>query len=128
MRLENGDIVIADTDIFIKHYGVTFRDREGKLMVMHNTPQKSVSIDTWDSFFIDRTFNRIIKTPCSGMSYNKIMSKYNEVKYKKYSIIDFDCEDFTEHITGCKIKIRQAHKYTKYFILAGLSVLFKLVV
>jgi len=127
MKVENGDIIVTDTNSIVKHYGVCFRDREGRLMVMHNSPFSSVTIDTWDSFFLERTFNRIIKTSYSGFSYNKIMFKYNEVKHKKYNIIHFDCEDFTEHITGIAIKKRQASKYTKYLIIAGISILFKVV-
>lgn len=106
MDYKNGDVLKTTTKLFVYHYAVYFNEN-GVDKVVHNSRSKSVNIQTWDEFFIDRELIDVFETNISGCSVDYIYQKYNELKDKKFDLTDFNCEDFVIQFTDTKLKVRQ---------------------
>lgn len=104
-----GNIVV----VFVKHYGVVFRDTDNEIKIVHNPFGGAPEIRTIAEMFDTRKPERIYKT---SVTSEQIIEKFNACKSNTYKFWTFNCEDFVSQICDCNIG-RDQRMY--YFSVAG---------
>lgn len=111
--LSNGDIIVSTSRYpFIRHYCIFAQDNNGHKKLIGNTYTDGVTIEDYHIYFSKYDFLSSHKSPISGISYDDLMKRYNNLKEKKYHLFNFDCQDFVCEMTGDKgtwIKPKQVY-------------------
>lgn len=109
-KLSPGTVLKASVNKFplIKHYGIVLSNEDGKVKVIHNTPNKkneyggNIQIDTLEDFLKTRTFEQAIKT---NVSREKIVKVVGENISRDFHLIKWNSETFVW-------KIWKGHQYS----------------
>jgi hypothetical protein len=86
------------------HKAIVFRDN-GQLLLLHNTAKAqnewggNVIFDTPERFFASRT---LLHCKPTKLTDAEIKAKYEQLKYRKFNVLTFNCEHFISLVTAQK--------------------------
>lgn len=83
---------------FIFHYGIIIH-WDGIVYVLHNPFPIGPRIDTVDDFFATRSLEKNYGK-LTGKTDQQLLSEFNAIKDKEYSLLMFNCEDFINKMIG----------------------------
>lgn len=110
-KYNTGDVIVLKSNIvpLIQHYGIVLNEN-GQSFIHHNTPGiknefgGSVRIVKLSEWLKDREIIDVISTNVSGY---RIQTVTEELKYKPFNAITFNCEHFMNIIVYGKSSSRQ---------------------
>ena len=113
MIYTQGQVIRASlTDLpLIYHYGIISINEEGNTMVMHNTYEDSVLIESIDDFLVGRDIVEVKDSNLSDLSYEELSERFSNC-YGEFDTINYNCEHFIDCMRGKELHSEQLYRIT----------------
>lgn len=117
---KSGQLIKAKVDSlpFIIHYGITIVENN-KVYILHNTPFYNTIIDPFDNWIKTRKIISIQNTKLTDISNKNIIEKFKKICFKKYNLLNYNCEHFIDCMLDNKNKSEQINNW----FLSGIIIL-----
>lgn len=99
--LRTGDVIKTRIKSFplIYHYGIIGENETGT-NVFHLPANSTPKFESMEKF-LDTRFIVEIKSGLSQFNFSQLHERFENVQNLKYSLLNFNCEDFVNYMLGC---------------------------